>query len=314
MALNYKTFYKIPQLHTYADALEHYNNIKPIRGDEHGTRPCGRRDQPWFSIWLDPDDKSVVVGYGRHELPTRRKLVSYHPAGEIAVYKRGGYSSASCNERMDRLLRTTFRTYQYDTWVNCAWYDGREKRKGVLPLDMGVRGDHTQQGAAVFVRDTAGDLVYMNYQYPVTHVINKPEMRQFNEQIKPFTQFVSSIRRLQGGELSFSSEAYAEYFGWADHKNYWGEKVPNYPLSSLRWQSSHRGDEDREQFLEWAKSDDRDDHMRAAMVVAYCCNRADTHGFTTDVALYTDPQRFLVRQIHTEGKLVKDRYRRYMRS
>lgn len=66
MAISWDTYYAIPSLKNYTEAKEHHDRVIPIRGDLHNTRPCGRRDQKWFSIW-EAEDKSIVVGYGARD-------------------------------------------------------------------------------------------------------------------------------------------------------------------------------------------------------------------------------------------------------
>lgn len=313
MALGYNTYYEIPHLPTYADALRQYEDTKPIRGDENETRPCGRRSQPWFSIWRDPADKSIHVGYGRGEIRCRT-LVRYHLSGEITVHKRGAYSSASCNERRERLLGTTFRTHQYDTWVKCAWYDEGVKRKGYLPLQSDKRGYTEVDTVSTFARSADGDLVYLNYKYPNTHKINKPNMKQLRDQMMPFMRFFEGIRKLQGVESpKFSDEVYAEYFGCMDPHPKWGSRnpIPNRPLRNLRWGNGEKAQEQRGEFFQWATSEDHDDWMRAALAVSWYGSE-DSYGFITDIMLNYKPNELLVAEVHKEGKLVKDRYRRYL--
>lgn len=315
MVLGYNTYYEIPHLPTYADALRQYEDTKPIRGDENETRPCGRRSQPWFSIWRDPADKSIHVGYGRGEISSRRTLVRYHLSGEITVHKRSAYSSASNNERRERLLGTTFGTHQYDTWVKCAWYDEGVKRKGYLPLRSG-KGRYTEvDTVSTFTRNADGDLVYLNYKYPTTHKINKPNMKQLRDQIRPFTRFFEGIRKLQGVESpKFSDEVYAEYFGWREAMPGYNPQVraPNRPLPILRWGSGEGAQEQRGEFFQWATSEDHDDWMRAALAVSWY-GSGDLYGFITDIMLKYKPNELLVAEAHKEGKLVKDRYRRHLR-
>lgn len=311
MALGYNTYYEIPNLHTYADALRRYEETTPIRGDEHKTRPCGRREQPWFSIWRDPADQSIHVGYGREAITKRRTLVRYHPTGEITIHKRGPYSSATCNERVSRLLRVTVGTHQYDTWVRCAWYDEGVKRKGVLPLQRDKQGCYEADIVSTFVRGSDGDLVYLNYKYPITHKINKPNMKQARDQMRPFMRFFESICKLQGVESpNFSDEVYAEYFGQSPR--------PNRPLPNLRWGSRKEAQEEGEEFFRWATSGDRDDWMRAALTVAWHAvawhGSRDSRGFITEMLLKYKTAEMLVPEVHKEGKLVKDRYRRYLRT
>ncbi len=76
------------------------------------------------------------VGYGNGELSKRQTLVAYHPGGTIAIHRRNRWSSASTNERLDRLLGGNFRTHQYDTWVRCKWFDKTQCAEGIEALKL----------------------------------------------------------------------------------------------------------------------------------------------------------------------------------
>jgi len=307
MALGSSTYWEIPRLDTYAEAKKHYDRVVPIRGDAHSTRPCGRRDQKWFSIWMVGSD--VHVGYGSSD--KRESLISYQQAGTITVHKRNRHASASTNERRYRLLGIEFRTHQYDTWVRCDWYDGGARRAGWLPLNCnGERAWNPPAGPAksVFVQDGEGKLVYLNYKYPVTHNPNKVRLEEAMAPFAGFFKFHRAMHKLQGGKhLTFEPGTVAHYFGWADRKDYRGRETTNSP-PNIHWGLDVTGM--REQFFAWAASGDHDNLMRAAITIG---RNDDAREAVKKLLLQTRSDALLEPTIKTEGRLVRDRCRMYLR-
>lgn len=309
MALNWKTYNAIPRLANYAEAKRWHDDVAPIRGCTGKTRPVGRRDQPWFSIW--ETGAGIHVGYGRNEgLSQRQTLVLYHRSGAIQLHKRNRRSSASDHERRQRLLGTDFRTHQYDTWVRCAWYDRGEKRKGYLPLHCnGKRNWDVEPAVSTFVRD-GDDLVFVNYAYPVTH---KPSRDKLKEALAPYRDFIAfceGLRKLQGDDkLTFTQDTRAEYFGWSGHNDYRGNptacSAPN-----LNWGTEV--DANRAWFFEKAASSDHDDRMRAAITMVQNTNDKPV-AFFTDMLLRERHDDLLEAHVQTHGGLATDRYKRYLR-
>ena len=312
MALAWSTFKAIPTLRNYTEAKDWHDHVNPIRGDAHGTRPVGRRDQKWFNIWDKRD--AIHVGYGT-DPESRQSLVSYHKDGTILVHKRNRWASASDNERLNRLLNSDVRTHQYDVWIGCAWYDGGVKRKGHLPLQCnGQRNWDAAPKTSVFTRDSEGSLVYLNYTYPVTHKPNKVRLKEAIEPLRSFITFAEGLRKLQGSDsLLLDVETRAEFFGWdAPWKDWNGVVHPRAkPAPTLLW-----GDEaaaNREQFFKWATSDDHTDRMRAVVTMSNHDHLKPTLGFLKDMMFRTNPDELLEKTVQTSGTFVTDRYKRYFR-
>lgn len=313
MAISWDTYYALPHLKNYIEAKEHYDRVIPIRGDENKTRPAGRRDQKWCSIW-QTEDKSIVIGYGSGELKQRKPFISFQPSGTITLHNFGRFSSASTNERMQRILGTAVQTHQYDTWVQCSWYDNGVRRKGYLPLHRNHKADwHDKEGkSSVFVREKDGELVYLNYVYPVTHKLNRPAINVALEPAKPFLNWVSAMIKLQGtGRLEFTAETQAEYFGWSNWKDWRGVEQPNNPPSILGWARDR--DENRARFTQWVQGDSVDDWMRAALTLQYYHDANNPRDCLIDMAIKDDPDNLLIAQVHTWGHKVTDRYKKYLR-
>lgn len=314
MAIAYDTYYAIPVLKTYREALDHYHNVKPIQRDPHETRPLGKRTQKWVSIWVDDRTKAVHVGYGVGELSNRRTLVSYDPGGVITVPKRTRWSRASYNERLSRLLGAEFKTYQYDTWVRCEWFDGREARKGWLPCNMPTttRWDATEDVPTNFVMSPSGKLTYLNYKYPETHTINRAGSKLVREPFNGFLHYARSMQKLQDTDrLSFSEELRGEMFGWReDYMAFGGRKVPKHPDSPFYGSDMH---ETRAEVLRLASSEDNDDRLKALVWLTLT-----QYGLTMQDALNKLLMReyrdlMFTSEVHKHGQLVRDRYKAFFR-
>lgn len=300
MALNWTTCRAIPHLLNYAEAKDWHDNTKPIRGDEHGTRPCGRRDQKWFSIWEEKD--AIHVGYGSHSHEGRQKLVTFNRSGSIIVYCHSKHGSASTNERLSNLLNEGVFTYQYDTWINCAYYDNGTLNFGYQKLATG--------GPNEFVRDGHNRLVFLNYKYPTTHKINRQKMKEVMQPFAPFMQYVEGLRKLNDGYLMISDETKLEVFPPPVGGSIRWPQVPN-----MRWQNIRSGktiQEVRAEFFQWVQSEDATDMLKAAVVLQHHCSyRADPLSTFREYVLRTYGEAVVDKYEHRGGKLVRDRLRNY---
>ena len=296
MAISWETFRSIPFLQNYAEAKKWHDNTTPIRGDENKTRPCGRRNQKWFSIW--EADGAIHVGYRNST-----KLVTFEPSGAIIV-PHTLYRGAATHERIGKLLGETFRTHQYDTWVRCYYYDNGKHKNGWMPLRTDT--------PAVFARQGASDLVYVNYQFPVTHHVNKAKAKEVLSPFVPFLTYVDGVAKLQGRKSpEFSRETIAEIFGWRDGPAWAQHPAPNSP-PNLVW--GNDATRHRDEMFALATSDDHMDQLRAAITL---CHNA--HWNTTPRQAFMEhlmrmrPDDMFDKHEHRDGRLVKDRYRRFMR-
>lgn len=312
MAISWDTYYALPKLDNYTEAKQHYDRVTPILRDEHKTKPVGRRTQKWCSIW-EAKDKSIVIGYGSGKIEARQPLISYQPSGTITLHVFGRHASASTNERIQRILGVDVSTHQYDTWVRCHWYDGGKRKQGYLPLHRNHKANWTDKEGmnSTFVREKDGALVFLNYTYPVTHHLNRPAVKEALAPSEPFLNWVNAMCKLQGAKhIHFEEETRAEYFGWSGHKNWVGNDVPN-PPPNTRW--ARDVEANRAQFIEWAQSDSVDDWMRAAITVQWNATEPP-RAFLLDQLLSLNPDTLLTTQVHTDGRKVTDRYKRYLRA
>lgn len=297
MAISWDTYRTIPALLSYAEAKKHHDDVVPIRGDEHKTRPCARRDQKWFSIW--EANNAIHVGYGSHAHEGRQKLVTFEPSGTVTVHGRGRGGSAATNERLSKLLGTTFQTHQYDVWVQCSFFDNGEHKCGSLPLRRDV--------PSTFVRGSEYGLTFVNYKFPVTHRINKPKLKEVLRPMLPFLSYVEGLAKLQERATpTFTAETIAEVYGWADE----ARRRAN-PPPSLRW--GNEVQQNREEFFRLVASDDHEDRFKAAIMLSYnSYYNSSARETLMEKLMRAKPNDIFDKQEHRDGLLVKDRYRRFM--
>lgn len=294
MALSWSTYRAIPFLRDYAAAKEHHDNIKPIRGDEHATRPVGRRDQKWFSIWESKD--AIHVGYGAKALDGRNPIVTYQKSGSIIVTPH--YRGASTNERLSRLTGETYKTHQYDTWVRCSFFDNGEKRHGWLPM---------RDGPNMLVRDGDSGLTFINYTFPKTHKIDKEKMKAKLEEYQPFLQYLRGLWKLADGALRFEEATAIECFG-STQAPWINRTIPNNP-PNLRWGADK--DDARALFFSWAASTDPMDQLRAAITITRMAYWGQNPlEVFQEYVIRTYKDAVLHATEHREGKFVTDRLRR----
>ena len=300
MAISWDTYRAIPFLQNYAAAKQHHDNTTPIRGDENKTRPCGRRNQKWFSIW--EADGAIHAGYGYGELDKRTKLVTFEPSGSIIV-PHTRYRGAATHERLSKLLGESFRTHQYDTWAHCSYYDNGTLMHGHMPL--------RKDTASVFARHGTHDLVYMNYRFPVTHHVNKAKAKEVLSPFVPFLTYMDGVAKLQGRKSpGFSRETIGEVFGWREGGAWSTHPAANAP-PNLVW--GNDATRHRDEMFALATSDDHMDQLRAAITL---CHNA--HWGVTPRQAFMEhlmrmrPDDLFDKREHRDGRLVKDRYRRFV--
>jgi hypothetical protein len=301
MAINWETYRAIPFLHNYTEAKKHHDAITPIRGDENKTRPCGRRNQKWFNIW--EAGGAIHVGYGYGELDKRTKMVTFEPSGAIIV-PHTRYRGAATHERLSKLLGETFKTHQYDTWVRCYYYDNGTHKGGWMPLRTDT--------ASVFARQGTHGLVYMNYKFPVTHHVNKAKVKEVLSSFVPFLTYMDGMAKLQGRKSpEFSRETIGEVFGWREGGAWATHPAPNSP-PNLVW--AQDAEQNRDEMFALATSDDPMDKLRAAITLCHNANWGTTprQAFMEHL-MRMRPDDLFDKREHREGRLVTDRYRRFMR-
>jgi len=190
--LNYKTYYDLPILRSYEAALKHFEKVKPIRGDANGTKPAGRRDQKWLSIYMR-EDKSVCIGSAwRKEKP----LLAYYPDGRVAIETNIG---ASCRERIHRIAGLNIQRKNNEDWVAAVSHvDGKEV-VGHYPLRLKYNSDRK----AVFILRENATAIYLNPVPVYKHTINRKVKAELTARYKPFLAYVEAMAKLSADPTQF---------------------------------------------------------------------------------------------------------------
>jgi hypothetical protein len=191
--LKWKTYYDLPTLRSYAAALKHFNDVIPIRGDANGTKPVGRRDQKWLSIYMR-EDKAVCIGSMWNR---ERALLAYYPDGRVAIEQGIG---ASCRERIQRIAGLNIQRRHNEDWVAAvAHVDGNEV-VGHYPLQLRYNSDRK----AVFILRENGVAIYLNPVPVYKHTVNRKVKAELTARYKPFMQYVEAMAKLSADPTQFS--------------------------------------------------------------------------------------------------------------
>jgi hypothetical protein len=193
--LNYRTYGALPVLRSYAAALKHFNEVEPIRGDADGTKPAGRRDQKWLSIYKR-DDKAVCIGSTWHK-GQGRALLEYHPDGRVVI---GMQISASCRERIQRIAGLNIQRRYNEDWVHAVAHVDGEEVIGLYPLNL----RYNNPRKAVFIISENATPIYLNPVPTYKHTINRQEKAKITKQYKPFFAYVEAMSKLSADDTQYS--------------------------------------------------------------------------------------------------------------
>jgi hypothetical protein len=195
MALNWNTYNALPLLRSYSAALEHWEKTIPIRGDADGTKPAGRRDQKWLSIYIR-DDKVVCIGSTWHK-GQGRALLEYHPDGRVVI---GMQISASCRERILRIAGLNIQRHYNEDWVHAVAHVDGEEVVGQYPLQL----RYNNPRKAVFVLRQHDTPIYLNPVPTYKHTINRQEKAKLTKQYKPFMDYVEAMSKLSADDTQYN--------------------------------------------------------------------------------------------------------------
>jgi hypothetical protein len=274
--------YKLPALKTYEEAAKHEAQVVPIRGRSPECKPIGDRKDTHFTIRREADESIVAKCYNSD-------LIRWYPDGRIFI-TNGGYASQTTHDFISRLMGrwASVQCCGHDdkTWIRSDNYD-------VYPL---------AKGGQYFTWDPTGrHLVAEVPNYPVTHVINKPAMREARKEIAPFVKYFNNIMKLTQ---------------WAPMEN------SRLYLGTPQQIHAHMVGDDTEKWsfvLAWL--------VQTGTVSRHEYKPNPTGGYTykttqsvsktliqnqiTHILLATHRSKLLTKRTHTKGGFVKDAYRGY---
>jgi hypothetical protein len=194
--LNYRTYDALPPLRSYAAALEHWEETIPIRGDADGTKPVGRRDQKWLSIYKRETDNAVCIGYSWNK-NQQKALLAYYPDGRVAIENGIG---ASCRERIQRIAGLNIQRHYNEDWVHAISHVDGNEVVGQYPLKISYKNPRK----AVFILRPHDTPIYLNPVPTYKHTINRQEKAKLTRQYKPFLDYVEAMAKLSADPTQFS--------------------------------------------------------------------------------------------------------------
>lgn len=328
MGLSWNTYHALPTLYNYAAAEKWEQNVKPIRGDARGTKPLGRRDQKWRGIYR-AEDGSIRVNEG-YDYEAMRKiesvkermeannyryapqdlvpqdLITFHKSGVVEVSVK--YSSATLNEVFGSVLSMRVRTHQYDSWVNCSWYDSGELRSGWMPLHKTKPNLFMRDG-----RDGRNERnhrwVFLNYTYPTNRKINREGAKAIKARYAPALDYIANMEKLMGKSLSFDNETRGEVWGWKTHPG--GNRGPDIPPqpAAVRWAVAEEKARTASNMFTLLESTDTQDHFK--LLVWLTCGWMPPTDSLTDFLRRQFKDQWFTEERVTSGALVTDKYRRF---
>jgi hypothetical protein len=192
--LNWRTHGALPVLRNYNDALIHYNNVTPIRGDKDGTKPVGRRDQKFFAIWQG-DDKSINIGYHWHK---DKPLIKFYDDGRVALKTHMG---AACRERVERIVNIHLQRKHNRTWVQAKTYQDGEEVRGWFPISSPKDSWRSPHREALFILHKDSIPTFLNSTPVETHVKDRQASKGIIAKYKPFRSYVENMAKLTDGRV-----------------------------------------------------------------------------------------------------------------
>lgn len=162
----------LPRLRTYAQALDRYENIKPIRGRAKDTRPLGKRSK--CNMRIEKDSTSGEVKAMLYATP----VLTYN-TDDIVTINMGGWSTVSSQKFIGAVLGT-----------NCGSLSGKSvlhAENGVFLMKDGMR-----------VKWELGDngtsrLNVLDYYPSVIHKVKRGVLAEKRKTIKEFWEYTSTL-------------------------------------------------------------------------------------------------------------------------
>lgn len=160
----------LPRLRTYAQALDRYENIKPIRGKEKDTRPLGKRSKHHMRIEKH-DDKLKAVLFGT-------PVLTYN-TDDIVTINMSGWGTVSTHKFIGAVLG-----------VNCGSLRGKSvlyAENGMFLIKDGMR--------VKWERGDSGTsrLSVLDYYPCVLHKLKRGVLAEKRKTIKDFWEYTRTL-------------------------------------------------------------------------------------------------------------------------
>jgi len=307
--LNWDTYNALPRLRSYAAALEHFNEVVPIRGDADGTKPVGRRDQKWLSIYKREADNAVCIGNTWNKNQNKARL-AYHPDGRVSIESHIG---ATCRERIQRIAGLNINRRHNEDWVAAATYQDGKEVKGDFPLKLGYNNPRI---VSFILRENATP-IYLNPIPAITHIINRQGKAEVKDKFKEFITYLKNMGKLMEGNLprlertemhAAFEVAVNEYNAFNLFKGYWSPVNGEYATKREKL-FALAGSGDTEQMYQamlWLSHVAADDwRSRGYAPVNSCLSMFEK------AMMVQHKDEVLTRTEMRDGRIVNDRYGKY---
>ncbi len=278
--------HNLPSLKTYAVASEKEKSTVPVRGRSPECKPIGGRKDTHFTIRRLPDESIVAQCY-------HSDLIRWYPDGRIFI-TNGGYASQTTHDFISRLMGRW-------GYVQCLGHDD----KTWLTLGPDRTPYPLAKGGQYFTWDSQDNphhLIAEVPNYPVTHAINKPAMREARKEIAPFVKYFNNIMKLtqwapmEGSHLYLGTPQQIHAHMVGDDTEKWGFVLAWLVQSGTRTHYTRTRDPVTNS---WGHRQVRD------------VSKTLVQNQITRILLAIHRSKLLIKKTHTKGGFVKDAYKDY---
>lgn len=236
--LKTSTYFALPRLKSYQDALAHHNNVTPIRGDKDGTKPAGRRDQKFFAIWQRAEDKAISIGYHWHK---DKPLMTFYPDGQVGIKT---HMSASCRERVERILGVCLQRKHNRTWLQAKTYQDGEEVRGWFPISDPKDNWQAPHREALLMLHALTVPTFLNPIPVETHTKDRQASKAITAKYKAFRSYVENIAKLTDGWVpAMPTQELRALLGLSldgDHANRDPHLCPQYSYAGIERHAKYR--------------------------------------------------------------------------
>ncbi len=279
----------IHRIYNYADALERYNNVEPIRGSgvNAGMKPLGHRSRTQFQILKGTEGEIKCRLYDTD-------VVTFYP-DDIVKITDAEYTTQTTANFIDDVLGIRGRVSDHD-------------------IVLSIHGNQYRlSGGMVLKRNGEGKLQVLQVAKAYTHKVDRKVMKNLRAGIKDFMSYLSgSIKVRDGGTFSpEEKEELVNYLGMGDYA-FGLTYVPT-------WRHSIEDTRAKlDKFFGLIKSGDMENWYRASCWLAFSqyswlsgarLNITEARSQMDKFLMAANPQA-LVRQEVPEGTVIRDRYRK----
>ena len=310
----------IPSLRDYKAALEHWSQVKPIRGRTKDERPVGDRRKNYMQIFQDAAGNMVCKLYDTN-------VVTFYPDNKVRVHVPSTWRTNTTATFIRDVLgrhRVYTRVFDHDVCLGIKGDDAREIRLG----------ENTMLEVA---HDGSFKLV-SNDNVGVILLVDRAKMNAVRNSVAPFMKFAIGAIKLREGDFqtdfmmdmmryladkaelgSFPVERqWHERVKWSlivpDQSRWWqrGDMVETRRLHKFFLDRVRNGDYgDWNHMLNWAAASFGHLRMRGDSSNKYYMTVATFNTGMSELLMAAHPEVFIQRN-ESRDKAERNRHRKYM--